>query len=359
MTRILFGAALAVLLGLPAQAQILEQIIVKVNGEIFTKTDLEERQVAALRARNRFLTSEDVKNDAELQKALEEVTPSIIADVIDELLILQQGRERGYRLGDEQFAGIVERIRKENKLESDEAFQAALRQEGLTMAELRRNMERQMVVSRVQNDAIGRVSVSDEEAQRYYEQHPTEFSTPASLTIRELLVEVATTQAPAGGARPAQPAFNAAQDEEARQEAEALRKRALAGEDFAKLAAAESDAASKANGGLIGPINQDELAESLQKLLGPLKAGDISEIVRTPRGYQFFKVESVSPTTILPFEQAREEIANKVFAEKRGAEFAKYMQRLREQAIIEWKNDEIKRLYEKHMAQPAPAKPSL
>lgn len=359
MKRAFVGAALIVSLGLPAGAQILEQIIVKVNGEIFTKTDLEERQVSALRARNRFLTAEDVKNDAELQKALEEITPEILADVVDELLILQQGRERGYRLGDDQFAGIIERIRKDNKLETDEAFQAALKQEGLTMAELRRNMERQMVVSRVQNDAIGRVSVSDEEAQRYYEQHPNEFSTPASLTLREILVEVTTTSAPAGGARPAQPAFNAAQDEEAKQKAEALRRRALAGEDFAKLAAAESDSASKANGGLIGPINQDELAESLQKLVAPLKAGDTSEIVRSPLGYQFFKLESVSPASILPFEQAREEIGNKVFAEKRNAEFAKYMTRLREQAIIEWKNEEVKKLYDQHMVKSQPAKPSL
>lgn len=359
MKRFLVGAVIAAVCGLPVEAQILEQILVKVNGEIFTKTDLEQRQVGALRARNRFLTTEDIKNDVELQKALEEVTPSILADVVDELLILQQGRERGYRLGDEQFAGIIERIRKENKLETDEAFQAALKQEGLTMAELRRNMERQMVVSRVQNDAIGRVSVSDEEAQRYYDQHTGEFSSPASLTLREILVEVTTAAAPAGAAKPAQPSFNAAQDEEAQQEAEALRKRALGGEDFAKLAVAESDSASKANGGLVGPINQDELAESLQKLVATLKVGDISEIVRTPRGYQFFKLEAFTPPTVLPLDKAREQIANKVFAEKRNAEFAKYMQKLREQAIIEWKNDEIKKLYEKHMARPPAANPSL
>ena len=359
MKRVLVGAVIAAVTSLPVEAQILEQIVVKVNGEIFTKTDLEERQVGALRQRNRFLTAEDLKNDAELQKAIEEVTPAILTDVIDELLILQQGRERGYRLGDEQFAGIIERIRKENKLETDEAFQAALKQEGLTMAELRRNMERQMVVSRVQNDAIGRVSVSDEEAQRYYDAHQNEFSTPASLTLREILVEVSALAAPTPGARPDQPMFNAAQDEEAQQKAETLRKRALAGEDFAKLAVAESAAASKANGGLIGPINQDELAEALQKLVAPLKAGDISEIVRTPRGYQFFKLESISPTSVLPFDQAREQIANKVFAEKRAVEFNKYMQRLREQAIIEWKNEELKKLYDQHLAQPAAAKPSL
>ena len=43
-----FVAAAAVTL----RAEIIEQIIVKVNGDIFTKTDFEQRQVQALRARN-------------------------------------------------------------------------------------------------------------------------------------------------------------------------------------------------------------------------------------------------------------------------------------------------------------------
>ena len=67
-------------------------------------------------------------------------------------------------MGDEQFNSIVENIRKENKLETEEQFQAALKQEGLTMLDLRRQLEKQMLVNRVQQtEVMGKIGVTDEE----------------------------------------------------------------------------------------------------------------------------------------------------------------------------------------------------
>ena len=53
------------------------------------------------------------------------------------MLLVQRGKELGYTLSDEQFNSIVDNIKKENKIENDEQFQAALKQEGMTMADLR------------------------------------------------------------------------------------------------------------------------------------------------------------------------------------------------------------------------------
>jgi len=164
-------AGLIACCGIAAKAEILEQILVKVNGEIFTKTDLEARQVAALRAMGR----DTEPTDAQLRQMLDEVTPDLLVNVVDEMLILQRGRELGYRMGDEQFNSILESIKKDNKIESDEQFQAALKQENMTLADLRKQLERQMIVSRVQqNEVMGKIAVSDEEARRYYDAHKQE-----------------------------------------------------------------------------------------------------------------------------------------------------------------------------------------
>ena len=86
------GLALALAVWtLPVGAEIIEQILVKVNGEIFTKTDLEQRQVQALRQQNLQFTPADLENDARLQDALLKVTPPILADVVAELLLVQRG----------------------------------------------------------------------------------------------------------------------------------------------------------------------------------------------------------------------------------------------------------------------------
>jgi parvulin-like peptidyl-prolyl isomerase len=345
MKKPLATLVLAAALGAGAHAEILEQIIVKVNGEILTKTELEQRQVLTLRARNRAVGAADLGNDAELRKQIEDVTPQIMVETIDEMLIMQLGKTRGYRLGDDQFNRIVENIRKENKLEDEDRFKEALKQEGMTIADLRKSLERQMVVSRIQNDAIGRLTVTDEEARAYYDARSEEFSTPSSLSLREILVEVPST---AGGG-----AFSAALDEEAKARADALRARAAAGEDFAGLAAAESSAGSKANGGLIGPFNRDELSPALQKLVDALQPGGITPVIRAQRGYQFFKLESFTPPQKRPFEEAREDIVNKVYSQKRAAEFRKFMQKQRNEAIIEWKNEEARKAYELQIAREA------
>src|SRR5512144_459606 len=68
--------------------EIIEQIIVKVNGDILTKTELETREVAALRQKG-----QQNLTDQQLKQAIAEVTPQILVDTVDEMLILQRGRD--------------------------------------------------------------------------------------------------------------------------------------------------------------------------------------------------------------------------------------------------------------------------
>ena len=72
-------------------------------------------------------------------------------------------------------------------------------------------------------------------------------------------------------------------DDEAAKKAAAVRARLAAGEDFAKVAGEVSASASKANGGLIGPIATSELSPDLQKLLEKMKPGEITPADRAPR----------------------------------------------------------------------------
>jgi parvulin-like peptidyl-prolyl isomerase len=354
----LLTLGLATAATLPLRAEIIEQVLVKVNGEILTKSDLEERQVAAIRAQNRNFRPEDAKDDAELAKTLAEVTPQVLSDAIDELVLLQRGKELGFALSDEQFAQIVSNIRKENKLENEEQFLAALKQEGLTLPELRRNIERQMIVNRVQQqDVMDKISVTEAESAAYFAAHKDQFTTPAAVTLREILVAV-PDQAPAGSANAGQAGINVGLDEEAKIKAEALRHRVTGGEDFATLAAANSDAPSKANGGLIGPVNPDEMSPQLLAVVKGLKVGEVTQPIRTQRGYQIIKLESRSESVVPQLEQVRNQVADRVYREKGRPEMIKYLKRLRDQAIIEWKNDELRKAYEaweaKQGNEPAP-----
>lgn len=344
MKKQLFAAAvfLSAILGAPIRAEIIEQVLVKVNGDIITKTELESRQVSTIRQRMQGkVDAEALKNDDTLKKMLAEVTPVLIVGAIDELLLLQRGREMGLRLGDEQFKQVVANIRKDQGLADDAKFQQALAQENMTMEDLRRQLEKQMLIEQVQRQEVGsKLNITEEEARQYYARHPEEFTEPSSITLREIFVEVPTTNA----------GVNVAQDDAAKTKITDLRARAVKGEDFAKLATEASESPSKSNGGLIGPFARTDMSPQLQQLIDTMKQGDITPPMRTTKGYQIFKLETLSAATLQPFESVRDLISDKVAGARTQTEMRKFLQRLRAQALIEWKSDELRKIYEKQIA---------
>lgn len=341
---VIVGLVAALVMRVEGQSTIIEQVLVKVNGEIITKTDLEGRQIAALRQRNPNLRP---NSDGELQAALADVTPSVILDAVDEMLMVQRGKELGFTMSTDRFNSIVENIKKENKIETDEQLQAALKQEGMTMADLRRQLERTMLVQQVQQTEImQKLQVTDTELRAYYEARKDEFGTVPTITLREITINVPVATAPGSALSAPTPAINVAQDDAAKAKADEVRAKIVAGEPFARLAADYSDSGSKANGGLVGPLAKTDLSEDLQKAIAGLKTGGVTPVLRTARGYQIVKIENLQDSTTKPFEEARGDIADKIANNKRGGEYQKFITRLRADAIIDWKNDEIKKAYE-------------
>ena len=334
-------------LSVPAHGQVIEQVLVKVNGDIITKTDLENRQIVAIRQRmNQDVTPEAMKNDDQLKKTLAEVTPRILVEAIDELLMVQLAKERGYKLRDEQFKDWLTALRKEQNLEDDQKFQSALKQEGMAIDDLRKNVEKQFMISQVQRDEVGsKLTITEEEARQYYASHTQEFTEPANVTLREILIEAPTST------QKGQAGINVAQDDEARANATAIRQRILAGEDFGKVAGEVSTAASKSTGGLIGPIDVHELSEPLQKLLQTMKPGQVTQPIRVAKGYQILKLETLKDSAVQPFDDVRDLVAERVHTDRQRQEVRKFLARVRGQAIIEWKNAELKKAYDQMIVE--------
>jgi parvulin-like peptidyl-prolyl isomerase len=84
----------------------------------------------------------------------------------------------------------------------------------------------------------------------------------------------------------------------------------------------------------------------------------MTQVIRTQRGYQVLRLESISPTKVLEFDKAREQISDRVFTDKRREEFQKYMVKLRSQAIIDWRNVDVKKAYDEGLAQQAKGAPA-
>lgn len=147
--------------------------------------------------------------------------------------------------------------------------------------------------------------VSEADARKYYEEHKQDWD---GISARHILVRFQGSQVPV---RQGQKDLT---DAEALAKAQELRKRLVAGEDFAKLAKAESDdASSGANGGDLGTFHHGQMVPAFDAAASSLKAGEISEPVKTQFGYHIIKVEKRETKT---FEEARPEIERKLAPEQ-------------------------------------------
>jgi len=331
----------------PPKSEIIQKVVVKVNGEIFTQTDLIARQIQALREQQRAVRkAEDLTADPALVAALLVVTPAVLLEAVDELILVQHGKEMpNLKFTDAIFARALEDLKKANKIPDDATLQMALKQEGMTMADLRVNIERSFYKGEAERRELMRnMTLTEDEARQYYNAHTDQFMKPATVTLREIVVTVPETSV--GGAV----SFNVALDESAKEKITALRERALKGEDFAKLVAEASDSASKSSGGIIGPVNTADLSSGLAELLSKMQQGDITEPLRTKAGYQIIKLDVRSVAQPETFEKSREQISQRILESRLDVERAKLLDKLRTQAVIEWKDDGLKKMYEAALA---------
>jgi peptidyl-prolyl cis-trans isomerase SurA len=319
------------------QGVIIERVLVKVNGEIFSQKQLEDRQVNALRDKG---VAKPTPQD------IEGVTPDILVAAVDEMLIVQRGKELGFHATDQQFKDYIDHIKADNKL-NDAEFKVAMSQEGLTLDSLRENFEKQVIMKGVQEkEILAHLNLTEEEARQYYDKHPNEFMKPATVMMREILITVPADTTTGGGT-----SFRPNVEEAAKEKIIAARERALKGEDFAKIVADVSDAPSKATGGLIGPVNVAEMSTGIRDVIEKMKPGEITQPIRTTRGFQIFKLESRTAAEREAFQNVRDQIGQRIGEERLDVEMKKYLATLRTQALIEWKRDDLRQMYEKRIAE--------
>jgi len=101
-------------------------------------------------------------------------------------------------------------------------------------------------------------------------------------------------------------------------------------------------------------LSAEELDPTVRKLVEPLKPGGVTDVFRTGGGYAIIQLDSSTPPVVKTFDAARDDIAQKVYESKRNAEFSRYLSKLRGQAIIEWKNEEMHKIWMARTSASAP-----
>jgi peptidyl-prolyl cis-trans isomerase C len=180
------------------------------------------------------------------------------------------------------------------KLDEKPAFKAqAMYQEGQTLA----NFTFQALTQDVK--------VDDAALHAYYDAHKGDYD---QIHARHILIRMK------GSTVPLKPGQKDLTPEEALAKAEDLEKRLKGGEDFAKLAAAESDdAGASMKGGDLPPFTHGQMVAQFEEAAFKLAPGQISEPVKSPFGYHIIKVESKETKT---FDDVKADIEKKMRPEE-------------------------------------------
>jgi parvulin-like peptidyl-prolyl isomerase len=297
-----------------ARGEIIERVVAKVNGQIITLSEFQSRQIAAAQGAR--------VDPSNVGPFLRQNNAKILQDAIDEILILQKAEDIGLKVPSQWIDESIDGIRKENKITSDEQFQDALEKEGLTLSELRQNIERGIVRRSVMEREIRpKIEATESELLAEYEKlKATEFTKAPTVTLQEILVK----DEAGGGAL-----------------AREIQEKAKAGEDFGALAKAYSSAPSRAHGGEIGQLSQGDINPELEKVAFALPVGSVSDPLPVEGGYRLIKVTAKTSGSTTPYEAAKEKVRDRLMMSRFEKAYDAYMQELRKNASVELRVREV------------------
>ena len=315
MKRTLAAMALAGIIGSTAVfggQEVVEEIVAVVNDDIISLSEYRQQydlRMAQLRAQQ--LPQEEYdKMSAELKKELINV-------MITELLLLQKARELNLNVSD-QLKGMLEKIKADNNMASDDDLRRAVEREGISYESWLKEYEEGMMRQAVLFAEVDRAIVLDDsEVVQYYKKNAAEFTTATEYNIRAIYVAAEGRTA-----------------EECESLKAAVDAKLKAGTAFADVAGELSDPPLKDAKGELGWSKAGELDKTLESAVEKLKAGETGAWVNFKNGWYLLRLEEKKDSALRGFEDVRKEVEEKLYNEKRAAKGDAYVKTLRERSYV-------------------------
>lgn len=314
---------LGLFLPLYLSAEVVDKVIAVVNDEVITLSELEEETTALFRS----ITENNPGVPA--VDALEQARQVALNSMIERRLIQQKAKKYNVTVTEEDIEAAYEKVRNGMSLTPTE-FRQKLEKSGLTEESYRNKLRSQLLQSRLLSyDVRSKIVVTEEMILDYYDENYTSRVDKGSYYLLQIGCSWNKID---------DPEKLAAEKQETRKRTERIHALAKKGQDFRTLAEKFSELPSATDGGDIGVFTLDEMAPAMRDAVQSLKPGEVSEIIETPAGYQFFLLLSGEEKAIVvtaAIEAVKEEIREKIFEEKLKIAYSEWVKKLKEEAYIQ------------------------
>jgi peptidyl-prolyl cis-trans isomerase C len=290
-----------------------DAVVAKVNGVAITRAEM-DRAVKILLAQSKM--KQPVPG--EIMKKAEAVAMN---QLIASELLYQAGIKTAAKDLDKQVE--TQLAQRKAQFPSTAEYEKAMKENNLTEKDLTVLMRKDIVINNLlEKEVASKITVSEAEAKKFYDDNKEKFKTEESVRASHILIGVDAKA-------------TADDKKKAKEKAEAIRKRLLAGEDFAAVAKKESTCPSASQGGDLGSFTKGQMVPEFEKAAFALKPGEISDVVETKFGYHIIKVQEKKAAGTVSFDEAKKNIEGYLKSQKIQKGINEYLEKLRKESKVE------------------------
>jgi peptidyl-prolyl cis-trans isomerase SurA len=297
----------------PADAE----IVARVNNDVIT--------LAAYQKAVQQLHDEVTRDCADcppekIDAQFKEQQKDLLRGMIDESLMVRRAKDMGVNV-ESDLNKRLDEVRQQNGLATLDDLQKGVEASGLSWEDYKTTIRNGLLQKEVVRREVGtHIEISRDEVKQYYDAHPEEFTLPERVVLSEISL----------GTEGKKPEEFAA----IRSKVEGLRTSVLNGDNFSQVATLYSEGSTAKAGGGLGSFKKGELAPQIEAIVFQMSKGQITEVIQTRSGFEFFKVEDHLQAGLQPFERVEPDIRNTIHAQKIQPLIRDYLAELREQSNI-------------------------
>lgn len=298
----------------------LDHVVAVVNDAIILNSELEARRIPIL------AEAQQITDPKERDRRIAKLTSQVLDEMVNEEVIVQAAEAAKIEIESSEVQAALDEIKQQNNLD-DAGLTSALAAQGFTMANYKQEMRRQLLRLRAVNQLVApKVSVTDEDVRARYDQMARRTEQVQAVKLSHMLFKLpehATEQ----------------QIAEAKERAGKAIARVKGGEDFGKVAQAESDDdTTKATGGELGWFQRGSMANpEWEPIVFAMEKGDVRGPVTGPQGFHAFQVTEIKRSDLKPFPEMKEQLARELRRREMDKQTQTWVEELRKKAYIDLK----------------------
>lgn len=290
------------------------RVVAVVNGSSITEPELNQ-EIARLLPGSSFHGGVSEERKAQLRS-------EALQKLVELELQAQDARAKGIKVGEDELKAEVDS--QARRFNSKKEFKAALVAAGFDEKSFARFVERNMIAPRIiKAEVDAKVVVTDEGVKAYYDKNRAGYNKPEEFRASHILFRV-------------DPAGTAEERAAVRKRADEALKRIRAGENFADVAAQESDDPTRVKGGDLGYFHAGQAPEGIDEVLAKMKVGDTSDVIQILQGYDIIRLTERKPPRQIPFEEISGKIRSDMIGSEKTRLFEQWMTGLKAKAVISY-----------------------